>query len=336
MTKATIGITTYNLDKYIAEAIESLLAQKTNFKYKILIVDDASKDNTQKILKKYKEQYPDKIELIFKEKNEGSLCASNLLFDNIKTEYFSFLDGDDYWIDENRLQDAIDFLDKNPNYSMHGGNTYVLNNNQLNNKIIETKYLNKTFTYQDYKSRNCPFVHTSAIVLRNSIYKNGVPQAYKDNENTVYNCVFRGEDVRFVEHLKIGKIYVSNKNYSVYRIHEKGMWQGASNTKKILETALTYLKRIESYPEDKEFYLEQFCETYSKINSTLIQDKNIDIKYNLSDKEHSLYIGLLNELHNKKINWIKPQNKKIKKLKYKFLYFVYKILQKKLLKKDMV
>ena len=55
MLKVTIGITTYNLEKYIAKALDSILMQKTNFDFKILVVDDASVDKTPAILQDYKQ-----------------------------------------------------------------------------------------------------------------------------------------------------------------------------------------------------------------------------------------------------------------------------------------
>lgn len=336
MEKVTIGITTYNLERYIREALDSVLAQKTNFEYTILVVDDASTDSTQQILQEYKEKYPAKIKLILKEKNDGSLATSNILFDNIKTEYFCFLDGDDYWISESRLQQAVDFLDKNPTYSMYAGNTIYLRENGLKEEIIKKKYLNKAYSIQDYLHSRCPFIHTSSILTRNIVYKDGIPKAYKDNVNTIYNCAFRGEDIRFIEHLKKGDIYLTDDLFSVYRIHNMGMWQGASKLKQVLESTIASLKRIDYFPEEKDFYQNMFYQSYSKIYSTLVNEKQIDIKYTLSDQEHKLLIGLMNELKSKNIDWNEVKPKKIKKIKYKIMHFIYEKLRKILTKKEII
>ena len=96
MLKVTVGITTYNLEKYIEKAIDSILCQKTNFEFKIVIADDGSTDGTVNILKKYAEKYPEKIEIMLSSKNLGSLANSNRIFEKIDGEYISFLDGDDY------------------------------------------------------------------------------------------------------------------------------------------------------------------------------------------------------------------------------------------------
>ena len=324
--KVIIGITTYNLEQYIKQCLDSILCQETNFRYKILVVDDASTDRTRDILKEYKEKYPDKIDLILKEKNGGYLESSNMLFNQIKTEYFSFIDGDDYWLTSTRLQKAIDFLDKNPSFTMYASNSYYLKNNKIDGTIVSEDNLEKSYQFEDYIKETCPFVHTSSIVLRNVVYNNGIPQIYIDNEKTIYNCVFRGEDIRFIEHLRKGKIFVSNDITSVYRIHSNGIWQGASKNKQLLETCLSSLKYQELFPEAKTRYIKGLKKSYQKIIFSLLRG------YNFNKIEHKLFVGLLNELQEKEYsNWcLKPI--KHEKLRSKIMYHIYKIIDKIILR----
>ncbi len=247
--KVTVCVQTYNLEKYIEKCLESIISQKTDFDFHIAVADDCSTDNTVNILKEYQKKFPEKISLILKEKNEGSLITANKLFDNVRTPYFTFIDGDDYWCTETFLQDAVDFLDKHPDYTMYGGNTKYLKDGEYTGNVIREKHLDKTYTYDDYKNNKRPFVHTSALVLRNVVYNNGTPNIHKEHEHDLYNCVFRGEDFRFFEHIKQGKLYVSSKTRSVYRIHEGGIWQGASRIKQLLETCISSLLMLEMYPD---------------------------------------------------------------------------------------
>ena len=90
MTKVTICITTYNLEKYISKALDSVLMQKTTFDYKIIVADDCSTDGTIEILKKYAKEYPSIVELITSDQNEGSLHNSNRIFDVYKVNTFHF------------------------------------------------------------------------------------------------------------------------------------------------------------------------------------------------------------------------------------------------------
>ncbi len=70
MNKPLLSISsiTYNHEKYIAQAIDSFLIQKTNFDFEIVIGEDCSTDNTLKIIEKYKQKYPNKIRLITSKK----------------------------------------------------------------------------------------------------------------------------------------------------------------------------------------------------------------------------------------------------------------------------
>ena len=69
--KVSVCIFVYNLEKYISQAIESVLMQKTNFQYEIIIGEDMSTDHTRDICISYQKSYPDKIRLLLREKNLG-------------------------------------------------------------------------------------------------------------------------------------------------------------------------------------------------------------------------------------------------------------------------
>ena len=93
--------------------------QKTNFNYEILIHDDASEDNTKSIIYKIVKDM-ENIHLIFRENNivskGGKIIPIFLKY--AKGKYIALCDGDDYWIDPNKLQRQVDFLQDNPNYSI--------------------------------------------------------------------------------------------------------------------------------------------------------------------------------------------------------------------------
>lgn len=122
-----------------------------------------------------------------------------------------------------------------------------------------------------------------------------MPKYYLDNENTIYNCAFRGEDLRFIEHLKKGKLYVSPEIFSVYRIHEHGVWQGSSNIKKMIESCLSNIIYVDLYPELAHISSNRFISTYREIMELI---KN---KYIMSDEEHFLFVSLLEEIRKKKL-----------------------------------
>lgn len=116
--KVSIICITYNHERYVRKAIESFLIQKVNFDYEILIHDDASTDSTATIIREYEKKYPNLIKVIYQKENQyskGKPVSSNL-YKMSRGKYLAFCEGDDYWIDENKLQKQVDFLEKNGEY----------------------------------------------------------------------------------------------------------------------------------------------------------------------------------------------------------------------------
>lgn len=114
----TVLIITYNHEKFIAQAIDSALAQKTAFGVEILIGDDCSKDTTGQIVAEYARKYPDRISLVSSAENVGAIRNEKRLIENANGKYLAFLEGDDYWTDDLKLQKQVDFLEANPGYGM--------------------------------------------------------------------------------------------------------------------------------------------------------------------------------------------------------------------------
>ncbi len=109
----SVIVLTYNHEKYIQQALDSILMQKVKFDYEILIGDDASTDKTVEILKKYKKKYPKIIKLFLNEVNMGPTHNAYNLLTNAKGKYLATCEGDDYWTDDNKLQIQVEFLEKN-------------------------------------------------------------------------------------------------------------------------------------------------------------------------------------------------------------------------------
>ena len=140
-TQSTIAvcIVTYNQEQYIAQAIESVLMQKCEIPIYIFIGEDNSNDKTRPICLEYKEKYFDKIELTLHNISQGLVKNTISVLNEIKRkgcDYIAMLDGDDYWIDEHKLQKEYDFLKSNPDYGLVHTNISLLWNDRKINKNI--------------------------------------------------------------------------------------------------------------------------------------------------------------------------------------------------------
>jgi glycosyltransferase involved in cell wall biosynthesis len=107
-----IEMITYNHESYIRQAIESVLMQKTSFKYRLIIGEDCSTDLTASIVREYAEKYPEKITAIINEKNLGWVENIKQVRDVITAKYVAMLEGDDYWTDPLKLQKQVDLIEK--------------------------------------------------------------------------------------------------------------------------------------------------------------------------------------------------------------------------------
>ncbi len=141
--KLAICLITFNQEKYISQALESVLIQKAGFHYQIFIGEDCSTDTTLSICLEYQNKYPDIVKVLHNEKNIGVVANTINTLAYIRksgAKYIAMLEGDDYWIDPYKLQKQFDFLESNPEYGVirTGGYNYI----QKKNKLIIDNQLN--------------------------------------------------------------------------------------------------------------------------------------------------------------------------------------------------
>lgn len=172
MNIVAIWMVTYNHEDYITQAVESVMIQKTDFKYKLFLGEDCSTDKTREICIELKEKYPNKIELVLQKKNTGGYKNAydiyKLCFES-EAKYIAMMDGDDYWTDSLKLQKQIDFLEKNPKFSLCFHNANFLNLKDGTQKPFCTSSKN-IYTTRDI-IKNKWFCQIGSVLYRNSVMK---------------------------------------------------------------------------------------------------------------------------------------------------------------------
>lgn len=129
----SIWCTVYNHEPYLRQCLDGFVMQKTNFKFEAIVHDDASTDGSAAIIREYAEKYPDIIKPILETENQYSKKDGSLdriMDSNMRGKYIAFCEGVDYWIDPNKLQMQVDFLEANPDYGMCYTKTSVYKQNR--------------------------------------------------------------------------------------------------------------------------------------------------------------------------------------------------------------
>jgi glycosyltransferase involved in cell wall biosynthesis len=116
--KVSVLMITYNHERYIAQAIESVLMQKTSFPCELVIGEDCSTDGTRRIVVPYQQNHPDRVRVLLHERNLGSKANLDATLRACRGQYVAVLEGDDYWTCPQKLQIQADFLDEHPDYSI--------------------------------------------------------------------------------------------------------------------------------------------------------------------------------------------------------------------------
>jgi glycosyltransferase involved in cell wall biosynthesis len=223
-TVVSICCQTYNHVNYIEQCLEGFLMQKTDFKFEILLRDDASTDGTTDIVKKYVNKYPEIIKPLIYKENQFQKGISPFK-DNVKRaigKYIAICEGDDYWTDTLKLQKQVDLMEKYQEASM----CVALNEQHyVNGEIRKDKSFNGKNFPLVYFADLSQYFHTSTYLIQKSLL---------DILMDKYVHLFLGDtSLRYLLIVK-GPFVVLNDFVSVYRINGQGVWTSLSEEKKNL------------------------------------------------------------------------------------------------------
>lgn len=325
----TIIMPTYNKKQYIDQALDSIFMQKTTYNYEIIVADDASNDGTLDIVNKYAIKYPNKIKILESKTNQKLFKNILRAYAITKTDYFCVLDPDDYWIDEEKIQKALDFLETHKDFTIYAANTNMLYSDGTKKAWVMAKQ--KESNFKDYLQGRALLGHTSSCVFRNVIFKNGLPSKLTQLECASNEVSYRGDSFRNIIHIHEGKSFFTQEIDSIYRITEEGIWQSLDNNKQLMMNCAFHRDMWLFFDKKYMELLHTSYQLYKKIfqpHKIFIENhdefiENMDKLYDLG-KSYQPYINQLNT------------SKKPTAFKYKLFLSCYKFLYKKLAKKGYV
>jgi glycosyltransferase involved in cell wall biosynthesis len=242
---------TYNHERYIRKTIESILLQKTDFPFEILVHDDASTDSTASIVAEYEKSYPHIVRAIYQQENQYSkgYKIQPLVMPRARGKYIAFCEGDDYWTDSHKLLKQVSVLEKNSDIAVCGhwcinvdGQDVLLKNQNLTGRTCPEYFGMK-------EALSGTPLHTSTWMYRRVEWQN-------HQHLKLLNALPAGDDPIMLMLLAKGRGYCLSEFCSAYRLHDGGSWSTKPNYRKSFDMLRFYVASLKLIPS--ELYFRQY------------------------------------------------------------------------------
>jgi len=233
MTDPTVSVLvmTYNHERLIAQALDSVLMQEVAFPYEILISEDLSTDGTREIVLAYQRRHPDLIRLLLSERNLHNNEIVRRGLRAARGKYVGLLDGDDYWTSPQKLQRQVDFLDAHPECAVCFHNALLVDEaGGTEPRPYTRRRQPEISTLDDLWEGN--FIATCSTMFRNGLISE-IPDWYVG----MFPITDWPLHILNAEHGTIGYI---DEMMSVYRYHSGGLYSVLSERRKLETTAAFY------------------------------------------------------------------------------------------------
>lgn len=226
----------YNHENYIRDTLDSILAQQTEYRFELIIHDDKSTDSTREIILEYKKRFPNVIKLVLQKENQYSKCPRiiPLTVPYLDGDYVTICEGDDFWIDKNKINLQYCALTKKDNVNICFTSALTLNSHGNTTKISFYGCDNKLFDLNDVIKGGGGFMPTASIMINKKILKK-LPKWYFDAPVGDYF-------LQIFSSISNGAIYIPSVS-CVYRINSINSW---SNQRKNLNK-VTILNEANMY-----------------------------------------------------------------------------------------
>ncbi|MGE9963656.1 glycosyltransferase family 2 protein [Fusicatenibacter saccharivorans] len=235
----SIYVATYNHEKYIVQALESIRMQQTKYPYEVLVGEDCSSDNTRAVLKDYEKQHPGFMHVFYREHNMHNDKINNVvdLKQRCTGKYIIALEGDDYWIDPYKIEKQISFLESHDDYIAVSHNCIVVNEKS---EQTEEKYPECYDTEYELNHYMCGILPGQLATV---MYRNYLTEDILDT--SFLNCGIQpGDKILYFTLVCNGKVHCIQEKMSAYRHITSGGSSYSANVK-------------HNFKEQKEWYLEQ-------------------------------------------------------------------------------
>lgn len=240
----------YNHEKYIRDCLEGFVNQKTNFKFEVIVHDDASTDGTPKIIEEYAKKYPSIIKPIYQKENQYSK-GINIIKEYIKPKltgkYVAVCEGDDFWCDRTKLQTQVDLMEQHLEYVACVHQTKIINCLTHRESRVVLYIEDCIIDILDVFKNDGPIYQISSLLYRKELVE-------KEPDFIYFSTIIW--DYPFQIFLALnGKVYFVNKTMSVYRLYTDGSWslrnKGRNADISFMNSMILILQAVDKYSDYK-------------------------------------------------------------------------------------
>jgi glycosyltransferase involved in cell wall biosynthesis len=214
----------YNHERYLAAALDSVLMQRTDFDYEIVIGEDCSTDDTRSVALQYAERHPGRIRVLAHDRNLGIWENDQAIIRNCRGEYIAWLEADDYWTSPHKLQKQVDLLDQHPDFTACFHWARPLGVSERPATWQHGPPEPRPFYTLDDLLENGHFVPSCTAVFRSHL----VREPLEWTRNTPFL-----ETTYFVKFALNGKIGFLDEEMAVFRYHRDGIYGRATDVQNV-------------------------------------------------------------------------------------------------------
>jgi glycosyltransferase involved in cell wall biosynthesis len=234
--RVSVAMITYNHERFVTQAIESVLMQRTEFLFELLIGEDASHDGTRAIVERYARTHPDRIRVITSERNVGMNRNLARTIEACRGDYIALLDGDDYWTSSDKLRLQVEFLDRKPSFAICFHNVHVVEEpGEAGARPFNGPDQKPVASLEDLFRSN--FMATSSVMFRRGLFGT-FPEWFFELEF--------GDWPLHVLNAQHGAIGYLRPVMSAYRLHSGGAWSGRPATR-MLQARLKLFEHLRGH-----------------------------------------------------------------------------------------
>jgi glycosyltransferase involved in cell wall biosynthesis len=293
--KVSVCVVTYNQEKYIRQCLQSIVDQKTDFDFEVLVSDDCSADATQEIVTEFATRYPSMVKPIFHQKNIGASKNFISTHDAARGEYVCHMDGDDYWL-PGKLSHQAEILDRN--------NAVVQCWTCANVVDIEGKKL-KIFPSALARALYPSYLKTEDLVLSYALVGQHSTQMYR---RLARNCnLIKGDVLDFYVAFIIsleGVSFYSKSILSAYRVGNISVTTNDNRNRVTVDLLAKHLFSIANeYPKYRKFavaniFVRSIISRLAGHNVSIINElrKRLDSRVNIYISIRSFFYFMLQKI----------------------------------------